>query len=453
VPDGDGHWPEPNIGERPWGETEEERKKRPWRPVVPPEVVVPIGVAALATALGVWMLKQAATKNPYVAAALVLIAVGLLASGKAEASPGGGGDLWEALFEDERSKLPKEIRDAIESDPELKRLVQEALQGRDPSEAQKALSEAAAQIIAEHMDEFSQEELAMLITANDLAASEIPSWSVNTQTLHAALETRKAGVAPGGQPGGVAPQGAETGAASGPGVEAGTPGGGATGTGTAGRAPQEGTGGTGTAGFGGESAKRLAESPAPVQRLYKGITGKRGEGVPVTPAVLQRFLEVTAVSPPLSDAEVDRLLSSVGPIEGKTDAQLIESVRAAVESVRAVRGSDGGAPTPAKPPEPPKNFRELMATSRQQRFTEAFFLYDRTKYRNLAPGVTLEAFIAVRAEGTLLGGAGRFDVVVAGPGGAPQLRAAGVVHLFDERGTYIRDLTGGPFGFKEAAVK
>lgn len=106
----------------------------------------------------------------------VAAAIYLLASGKAEASIGGeGSSPLEALYEAMQQKgqpVPPEIKAMIEEDEELKTLIAELPQGADVTELQEAFSERITQMIQENPEDFSAEDLKVLLSSTGAATPD-----------------------------------------------------------------------------------------------------------------------------------------------------------------------------------------------------------------------------------------------------------------------------------------
>jgi hypothetical protein len=329
--------PAPARPGRPAAETE--------RPGVrPSDVLGPAAVATgllLARAAFQAFTRQAAKRvagPAYVVAALVAVTA-LLASGRAEASPSlSGEDPVEALLRsmaEHGTPAPPGLREFIESNPALRERLAEAARTGDFTAAQAEANRQAVALIEQNLDQFTPAELEELL-AGAQAAGGAPGGAATVERLRQALTAARNGGGGSGRGTGAGPgTGQGTGAERAP-------------AGDAARPP----GAPGAAGSGGEAIPaplraQLDAAPAPVRRLYGRLAGPAGTGAPVTPDVVRRFLEITRTDPPLSDADVTRLLDEAVPAAGEDAETFLSRLAAGVQRLRAAPA--GSPPAPAAP--------------------------------------------------------------------------------------------------------
>lgn len=334
--------PRPQEQEQEQEEPARARSRQSRRVRLPgPEVLGPLGVGigiGVGAGVLVRMLGKRASGPAYAAAALLATAA-LLSSGKAHASIGlSGDDPVEALFksmDQNGTPVPPALREAIESDPALRQAVEKAARGGDLSAAQKALNEQALALIDQNLDKFSQEDLNTLLSGAGSASGQLPEGALTVERIKQAIDARRSGATGSGNAAG---SGAGTGSAQAPGQEKGA-------------SPPAKTSGQGAAAPSSQVSSILQRAPQPAKRLFDGLVG--AGGIPVTAESAQRFLEATNVKPPLSEADVDKLLANVRPIENETEEQFFEKLSQAISVLRGGKsgtGSGGGAPEPGKTP-------------------------------------------------------------------------------------------------------
>ena len=319
--------------------------------VRPADVLVPVGAAAAlmaARAAFQAFMRQAAKRvaGPAYAVAALVAVTALLASGRAEARPSlSGEDPIEALLRsmsENGTPAPPGLREFIESNPALRARLAEAARTGDFTAAQAEANRQAVALIEQNLDQFTPEELEELL-AGAQAAGGTPGGAATVDRLRQALTVARNG-------GGGSGRG--TGAGAGTGQR---PGGERAPVGDAARPP----GAPGAAASGGGEAipaplrAQLDAVPPPVRRLYGRLTGPGGTGTPVTPDVVRRFLEITRTDPPLSEADVTRLLEEAVPAAGEDAETFLSRLAAGVQRLRApsstppatpaAPGADGGA--------------------------------------------------------------------------------------------------------------
>jgi hypothetical protein len=375
---------------------------------------------------------------PAAQVAALAAAVVLVASGRAEASAGpGGDDPLVALFQSMAQRgtpVPPDVQALIQADPALAERMRTAMRpGGDPTAAQREMSAEMLRIIAANRDQFTEEELDSLLSSTTAASQASPQARPSLEMARQIAQSRGQGGQGQGQGQG---QGSGTGTDGGR-TDGGTPQGerrdggaageggerrdGGTGTGSGGRTD----GGTGTgAGQGGTGAtlsadtrQRLAGAAAPVRRLWDALTAPAAagaQGQPVTDAVVRRFLDATGVTPPLTDAEVDALLPWATPV-GQTSADAaLDAVAQAVQVIRTAPpgthatgvGMDAAAPADAPPAAADATDAGRDAAERLRSYTgltsrQVSFARSTAEFHR---GQRMAAFLAWRAPNGLVGG-------------------------------------------------
>lgn len=340
---------------------EEGKEKDKDKPPVGPPVPVPvhardIGLLLAALAAGGYLLSKAkgAARGRALAYVTAIAAIVLIANG-AEASVGlEGDDALEALFKLAESKgqtLPEDIKEAMRKDPKLKETLAKAAKSGNYSAAQRETGERLARAIAQYKDELTEEELEILLKATEGAKGSVPKGDLTIEDLKRQIEAKKK-------------------------AAQGTPGAGGTkgGTGTGGGVTVEGTPPSTTPEEEGPAPQPL---PDPAQRLQDALVKKGGKGPRLSKAELAELRQIlTSTTPPLTDAEVDTLLTKVVSAEGKAAADLLNSVREGVAQLRAPKpaagdqpkaGAEGGeggtpAPKPSKGDKKPEETPGQIAT-------------------------------------------------------------------------------------------
>jgi hypothetical protein len=260
---------------------------------------------------------------PAYAVASLIIAAGLLASGKAEARPGPGEEPIESLFkalEQKGTPLPPELREMIEADPALKEMMSKALrEGGDIPAAQEAINKQILETIAANKDQFTPEELEVLLASAQAVGGALPKGAMTVAELKSAAAAAKTGGDGSGR------DGAGKAAADGKPATPSAP-------------PAEPV----TA----ATRKKLGDSADPVRQLYAGITVKT-EKSRLTDAQLRRFLDM--VPPDISAERVARLLEMVKKGLADSPDQALDRLQAALEAPEGT-GAPAGDDAPSAPP-------------------------------------------------------------------------------------------------------
>jgi hypothetical protein len=267
----------------------------------------------------------------YAVASLAAIAV-LLVSGRGEAKPGPGEEPLVTLFkalEQKGTPIPKEIKEMLEANPDLKQKLDAALaKGGDPTKLQEELNKEILDTIAANKDKFTPDELEALLVTTGVAAKALPKGDMTVAELKKLAAEKAAGK---------------------------------TGSGEAGQAGK--TGGRGPEQSGQISGTTPPMSPA--ERLVDGMARKEGDGPKFTAEIKVKLLEAArAVTPPLSDKEVDDLLMRLGSAAGKSDKEVLDSFRKGLAALRASKGDDAGVtgPQPTEQAKAPEKTSASTAT-------------------------------------------------------------------------------------------
>ncbi len=249
---------------------------------------------------------------------LTAMAVIVLLANGAEASIGlEGDDALEALFKLSDAKgqqIPDDVKDALRKDPELRQLLTDAAKSGNYSQAEQKAGEAMTRSILNNRDAFTQEELEILLKATEGNKGSLPQGEVTVEELKKQIELKKKAAA--GQPAEKPGRGGEA-----PGAD---------------RPMSPGAG----------AAPSVAPK-APEERLVDGMASSLGGGPKLTPALKARLIEAArSASPALTDAEVDELLARLGPAAGKSEDEIVESVRHGITTLRTSKKGEAGPDAP-----------------------------------------------------------------------------------------------------------
>ncbi len=279
----------------------------------PPPSLVPVAETAFALALMAAILKFGGKR---VTGPLTVIAAIILISRGAKASVGlKGDDALEALFKSSEQngvKIPDDLKDAIEKDPALKAALTRAAESGNTDAAKQQLGEQLTRVIAENRDQFTDEEIQELLTVTEQTKGVVPNSNITAAELRKALDARHAGAQGQAGSGSAAPE--KT-----PPTEPGQP-----------------------------KEAQPVQVTGPATRLLDALQ-KAPDKVRLTPEQFEQIKQiVTSVNPPLTDQEVDQLISKIASAQGKSADEVIDAVRQAVTAVRAASQPGGGsAQTPA----------------------------------------------------------------------------------------------------------
>jgi hypothetical protein len=347
TPGGPGAGNKPSSPSKPWWEGEpandnqevEEKKKQL-------AAMVALGTALVAAAK---MLPKGALKR---FAGPVLLAMALIGCAKGgELTLGPGEDPLEALFKNAESQgvtIPDDIKDALDKDPELKKILLEAAQGGEKlTEAEAKIAEQLTRTVIENRDQFTEEELKALAEMSEKAKGAIPNADVTLEEIKKALAHRQAGTTPPPSP---APSPTPAPFAK-PKTEGPTV--------TAGQLTIEGE----------EPAPPPAEEPVeaadippelkeqlqkdkPTRKLFEGLLSEE-KGVRPSKELVEEFLAIVgSADPPLDDQAVVEMLKLVESSEGKTRAEALDTIRRAI--AKRAAPPPGQAPLPPADPNAPK---------------------------------------------------------------------------------------------------
>jgi hypothetical protein len=294
-------------------EEETDRKPRP-------EILVPVAAFALLTAAAALMVKFAGRR---VTGAIAAIAAVVLISSGAEASVGGeGDDALEAMFklaEQKGATIPDDLKQAIRNDPELKKILTQAGQSGNYSDAKRQLGEKLTRVIAENRDQFTDEEIEALLKVTGDNQGAIPNGDITVQSLRKALDARRAGAAGNPPAAGKDADRTQTDPAQPPDSSA-------------------------------QANPPANELPPPAKRLVGALTSGTGQKINAQQA--QRLESIVrSVTPALTDAEVDTLIARIGSGENKSADQLLDSIQQTLQQFRTQKPvGDAGAGDSSAPP-------------------------------------------------------------------------------------------------------
>ncbi|HEY2014008.1 MAG TPA: DUF4157 domain-containing protein [Bryobacteraceae bacterium] len=305
----------------------------------------------------------------------------LLASGKAEAKAGPSSDMpIETLFKAMAQKgtpVPPELQESmkayLDANPDLKKKIEDAsLKGGDMSDAQKEVSQRALKIVSENPEEFSQEDLELMLAANEAGGSAMPAADLTAAKLRAALDAKKSGQTgsgsgstgsggsketvwdkakkgaeatdtpggkqdtPGAKPGegGAKPADQPAKPDGQPGAPAGKP------NVWAGAAVE---GDPKLASLSQETKKKLAAAAPNVRNLLAALTEGSAKSAALTDAVVNRYLAI--VPSDLTPEQAGALISRLAEANNQSADQILDSLQKAVEELK----KKGQKPAEAQP--------------------------------------------------------------------------------------------------------
>jgi ribosomal protein L12E/L44/L45/RPP1/RPP2 len=274
------------------------------------------GLPKLASKLGGKALGPA-----YVVGTLTAMAV-LLASGRAEAKLGPGDEepiaqLFKAM-EQKGTPVPKEIQEMLEANPDLKAKMNEALKkGGDPSKLQEELNKQILDTIAANKDQFTEEELELLLASTQAASSALPKANMTVDELKKLAEAAKAGKTGGEGKGGGGGTGPSTKAPPPPQPEAAKE---ADTKDAPGKKPAPKLSQT--------TRDNLAKAPAPVRDIFNSLLGTGDNALKLSDADVQRFLSIVPAD--LSADQVKKVRDLLKGATGKSVDEVLDALQAAV---------------------------------------------------------------------------------------------------------------------------
>ncbi|HEV7661598.1 MAG TPA: DUF4157 domain-containing protein [Allosphingosinicella sp.] len=273
---------------------------------------------------------------PAYAIGSLIVMAGLLASGKAEAKAGPGEEPLETLIkalEQKGTPMPPELREMIDANPELKEKMNKALgEGGDIAKAQEEINKQILETIAANKDQFTPEELEVLLASAQVAGGALPKGAMTVQQLKQLAAAAKTGGPAAGSSQG--PDAAPSPAAAGSADKG------------AGAPAQPASADPVTA----ATRAKLAAAAAPVQQLYGGITAKAAASK-LTEAHLRRFLDM--VPPNISADQVAKLIERAKPAGPETVDEVLDRLQAALAADQAKATPGGGDPAAGGAAAPP----------------------------------------------------------------------------------------------------
>lgn len=304
-------------------------KPKPDAAPVPDSDALPIAAMVTLATGALWALSRQGAKRAggaavgkalvyaEMAAALVLV---MFYSNRAEAKPGPGDSALEGLFKamsQQGTPIPAELRQKIESDPKLKKLLESAASGQDISAAQAELNRQMAEEINAHLDEFSQEDLELLLQTTGSIQTN-PKTAPTIETIKKAIEAKKNGASGTGKGGG-----------SGSAVKDQAP-----------KDPVDHPQAKDTSSLAPKpDARPKPVSPSPVDRLVAGMASPSADGPQMTSTLRARLLALaSATVPPLTDEDVTTLLQHLVSAKGKTEDEIFNSVQQGIQGLRQSKG-------------------------------------------------------------------------------------------------------------------
>lgn len=319
----------------------------------------------------------------YAVASLIAAAV-LLTSGRAEAKPLSGEDPLAALFqslEQQGTPVPPEIQEMLDADPALRQKISDAMkEGGNPTKVQEELNKQVLDLIAKNKDQFTAEELEVLLASARVTGKAMPQGELTV------AELKKLAAAKG----------------------------------------VPGEGGDGTAMPDSAARRQLAEAAAPVRDLYKSMLG--GNAEKTTDAHIQRFLSM--LPPGLSAEDAATLRTMLQKSDASSIDAVLDSLQAAIAQLgkaappegdatgdtatKPTENASGAAPPPANatlstepgtpgatPIDHQKLVNDLAAEVRKSKFGDLGMNQYRIAWRNRNPkGAVL---VGDAIEGTLRG--------------------------------------------------
>ncbi|HEX8267919.1 MAG TPA: DUF4157 domain-containing protein [Pyrinomonadaceae bacterium] len=280
----------------------------------------------------------------YAVASLAAMAV-LLASGRAEAKLGTGGEeplvsLFKEL-EKKGTKVPPEIQEMLDANPDLKEKMNKALgKGGDPSAVKEEINKQILDTIAANKDKFTAEELELLLASTQVAGKALPKGNMTAEELKKLAAAVKAGKTGGEGGEGSAPPSPktektdadktkDTGAKDVPADKDATP-----------QLSQP-------------IRDKLAKAPKPVSDLFKGLLGASPNAKKLSDAHVQRFLSMMPLG--LTADQVTQLLKKSKAAKGETADQILDLLQAALADLNKFAAPSPDAGVPAKPGDKPAN--------------------------------------------------------------------------------------------------
>lgn len=307
-------------------------------------------------------------RNPYVAAGLAAATILVVLTTDAEIAFAAEGDPISNILkaiENSGVETPDAIKEALKSNPALRERLEAAMKdAKTPSDKAKAASNAMLKLIAEHKDQFSQEDLEAIVSVLETTGGKVAETTMTVEQLRARLDQIKRGEV------------------KDPGAEAqGAPGAGGA------------TGQQGQAALKPETLKKLEQSGESVRRLLERVTAKTGPGTALTDAQIERFLAI--VPPTLTQAQIDAIAGRVQPGQQQTPDQMLDELAKAVAAEQAKTEADLAKQHPALKPETLKKLAAAPELVRRL-FDEMTGAVSKTAGKELAvTDEVVERFLAI----------------------------------------------------------
>jgi Domain of unknown function (DUF4157) len=306
--------------------------------LIPPEQVPVLAFEVLLGAAFVWAAKKLGGRAA--APAMVLLAIVLVANG-AEASIGlEGDDAIDAMIkmaEQKGATVPDDLKDAIKKDPALRKILADAAKTGDKTAAQQKLGEELTRIVVENRDQFTEAELQELLNITEANQGQIPNGKLTVEEIKRTIEAKRKGAGAGSSS-----EGEGSGSSSAGGKK---------------EDP------TGKADQPGQAPIASATPKTPEERLVEGMASSEEQGPKFTTTLKEKLLAaIHAISPPLSDKEVDELLKYLGSGSGKSEEEIVESIR---QGITTLRTGKSGSPSEQNATDPSAN-QKLDSSDKSQ---------------------------------------------------------------------------------------
>lgn len=287
--------------------------------------------------------KKALPAYRYAAAAAILI---LLASGKAEAKPGPGEDPLETLFkamEQQGTPVPPAVKQLLDKDPELKKLVEESAKGKNLSAGAEAMNRKMLQEVNDNIDQYSKEDLEALLTVSEASGGVLPDSQVTTQRIKHALQAAKGRAGAGTAIDKVTDEALRKDLQAKAGAQGKSGQAGTQTTPTSPSAP-----GSKPSGIDAQLWQQLQQRSANVRLLFQMITEQGGTGAAgaaagpvVTNDGLRRFL---AIAPDdITGEDLRKLAPRLANAQGQTETKVLDSLSDGIAALRPASGAGQGA--------------------------------------------------------------------------------------------------------------
>ena len=274
-------------------------------------------------------LKKGATKlggkalgPAYAVASLTAMAI-LLASGRAEAKLGPGDDeplaqLFEAM-EQKGTPVPKEIQEMLDAHPELKaKMIAAMKKGGDPSKLQEELNKQILDTIAANKDQFTEEELELLLANAEAAGKALPKGNMTVSELKQLAAAAKAGKTGSGEGSGGTSKDAPPPAPPSGDIKKQDPK-----SQDPKDAPKQPSSQISAA-----TRENLAKAPAPVRDLFSSLLGSGPHSQKLNDADVKLFLSIVPAT--LSADQLAKLRARLKDVSGESVEEILDALQAAL---------------------------------------------------------------------------------------------------------------------------